>query len=421
MDAFGLAWRGSCDAAKGSLEGSPLRPTVEPEIVMLPPRSVARFALGALALVLLAPLPASAQQTLATGGQSHTVLKGDTLWDLARRYLGDPFLWPQIYKQNTAVVEDPHWIYPGEVLAISGGTTPAVPTTDTPAPVASGAPVGNDAPADAPAEPASLAGLGENAGESADEAGQGLFPRLGSRVEAQETWRIDPRTYRALRPSEFYASGFLTEGREWPMGRMLGPSTPLQIGTTDTRATALLYASVAVTPPTGTKYEVGDSLLVFYLGKEIEPYGSVVHPTGLVRVTSTEGGKTFGNVIALYGPVRQGQFVLPAEKFGDGGRQRAVAVADGIEARVVGWPGYMELKEPLDVVFLDKGQREGVRPGDVFELRRTPMGSGETSDLMATLTVVRVGERTSTVKVAKVASPRIAAGVVAKQVARLPS
>lgn len=420
MGRLGLAWRGFCDAAKGSLEGSPLRPTVEPETVMLPPRSVARATLGALALVLLAPPAASAQQTLAAGGQTHTVLKGDTLWDLARRYLGDPFLWPQIYKQNTAVVEDPHWIYPGEVLTISGGTAPAVPAADTPAPVASGAPAA-EAPAEGNAEPASLAGLGEATGESADEAGQGLFPRLGSRVEAQETWRIDPRTYRALRPSEFYASGFLTEGREWPMGRMLGPSTPLQIGTTDTRATALLYATVAVAPPAGAKYEVGDSLLVFYLGKEIEPYGSVVHPTGLVRVTSTEGGKTFGSVIALYGPVRQGQFILPAEKFGDGGRQRAVPVADGIEARVVGWPGYMELKEPLDVVFLDKGQRDGVRPGDVFELRRTPVGSGETNDLMATLTVVRVGERTSTVKVAKVASPRIAAGVVAKQVARLPS
>src|SRR5258706_10899517 len=40
---------------------------------------------------------------------SYTVKKGDTLWEVSRTLLGDPFLWPQIYKLNTDVVEDPHW------------------------------------------------------------------------------------------------------------------------------------------------------------------------------------------------------------------------------------------------------------------------------------------------------------------------
>ena len=57
-----------------------------------------------LGVIALAAAP-----TLALGQapESHTVREGDTLWDLARQYRGDPFLWPDIYRLNTAVVDRP--------------------------------------------------------------------------------------------------------------------------------------------------------------------------------------------------------------------------------------------------------------------------------------------------------------------------
>jgi len=47
----------------------------------------------------------------------HIIVVDDTLWDLAAEYLGDPWLWPQIWDQNR-YVRDSHWIYPGDPLLI---------------------------------------------------------------------------------------------------------------------------------------------------------------------------------------------------------------------------------------------------------------------------------------------------------------
>jgi hypothetical protein len=53
-------------------------------------------------------------------GRIHTVVRGDTLWDISEAYLGTPWIWPTIWKQNPKVA-NPHRIYPGNRIWISQG------------------------------------------------------------------------------------------------------------------------------------------------------------------------------------------------------------------------------------------------------------------------------------------------------------
>ena len=46
----------------------------------------------------------------------HIVIRGDTLWDIAAHYLGDPFRYPELAELSH--IKDPHWIYPGDVIRI---------------------------------------------------------------------------------------------------------------------------------------------------------------------------------------------------------------------------------------------------------------------------------------------------------------
>ncbi len=95
----------------------------------------AGFSLGLIALTTTeaqhrgSALPAAASATAAVGQagsgpvlnprhpDQHVVVRGDTLWDISAMFLRDPWYWPEIWQINQQV-ENPHLIYPGDLLSL---------------------------------------------------------------------------------------------------------------------------------------------------------------------------------------------------------------------------------------------------------------------------------------------------------------
>lgn len=230
--------------------------------------------------------------------------------------------------------------------------------------------------------------------------------------------------YVPIRPGQSYSAGFLSEMRLLPYGKVLGPVTPQQIRSAAGGAVMAIGATLGIRPPAGASYARGDTLMLAQRTPGPKGWGEVITPTGLARVRGVDGSQTLAEVVAVYGPIRDGQVTLPLEPVSNPGAVQPVKIG-GPAATLIAPREPRELLQPGNIVFIDAGRAAGIRMGDFVEVRRKPArrlnAADQIDELMATGQVVVVNEKHSSVALIRIISPDIAPGTPVIRVATLPN
>lgn len=395
--------------------------------------------LGAAALLLPAALSAQdpappkdttqgqdttpvALQSGVTGERTHTVKRGNTLWDIARMYLNDPFQWPEIYRYNRDVVEDPHWIFPGEILRIPGaGDEPVVEVADTTG-----------------AEPDAT----ERRAGPVRADGPTVFTQQGTptqpppRAEAEPEPAAEEDTLPVVRPGQVVAAPWVD--------RVGGPRGPGQlyrsrelsgISQSADRGPFQLFEEVLFTPPSGATVRLGDRYLAYDHGPIIEGLGQLMVPTGILEVVRLPerirgpGRDVAGvaRVVRLFRVLREPHQLIPFDPTLAivSGRPRRM-LPQGAPVAKVRWI----VNEPVipsvqTYVVIDASSRAAVRVGDefaIFEPRRSGAEGEPTlpETLIGVAQVVRATPYGSTAIIVKHQQPAIRLGAHARVSAKTP-
>ena len=89
-------------------------------VIMEIKKHILFLCLFSIILATLAPMASASEEQTAPEyetGVYYKVRKGDTLWDISKRFFDSPVLWPDLWKENKQIT-NPHWIYPGDQIRL---------------------------------------------------------------------------------------------------------------------------------------------------------------------------------------------------------------------------------------------------------------------------------------------------------------
>jgi len=274
---------------------------------------------------------ASAPAQVLDKEMDYTVKKGDTLWDISKRFYNDAFLWPRLWQQNQYIT-NPHQIAPGDrirlypykVLIEEEAKPPtAEEVKPLPPPTIEAAPP----PLPPPPEIIRLT----------------IFPEIDS-------------------------AGFITDKIEG-IGKIVAAKVDkLQLIAEDEIYIHFLKGISVKKGDQFTIFRVGDPIAHPVIKKKV--VGRKVLIVGTAVITKVSEGQAQTALITLsYEPIAIGDEVSPYFA------PREELAVNTMEQPLYGWIVASQVGEKLelipgDVVYIDLGEDDHVRPGHIFNVLR---------------------------------------------------
>jgi len=307
----------------------------------------------------------------------YLVKEGDTLWDISQRFYGDPFLWPRLWQQNQYVT-NPHQIYPGDRIRLYPYKV--------------------------------LIEIEEEAKPPTVEEVKPLPPPTVE--EAPSPLPPPPEIVRLVIYPEIRSAGFITDAMEG-----IGRIVEAKVDKLELVAEDEIYIHFQK----GFSAQKGDEFMIFRVGEPImhpvmkkKVIGRKVMILGTAVITRTaQDGAQTALITRSYESMVRGDKVTPYFALSE-----ELAV-DTVEEPLYGW--IVASKQPKlelvegDVVYIDLGEVDHIRPGNVFQvLRRGAVVEYPVADtnkkkkkkktvkvklpdeLIARLVVIRTQQKTST-------------------------
>lgn len=374
------------------------------------PRATQRILSPAVAAACLfvAAGQARAQQPTqrpdTTRRQTHVVKPGDTLWDLAHTYLGDPYRWPEIFRLNTGTVANPHWIYPGEVLRLplaapeSTAAQPAAPPVTPPA-------------------------------QAANDESPTVFSSSVRTVTAPTKLAVVTPPAQTIKFGEYLAAPWVdARGGPRGAGKILRGADIPGIGGGAARDRLQDYDRVLFSPPAGGVDSAHTRYLAYTLGPLIEGFGQIVLPTGILEITRPAAPGVAGTamVVDAFGEVQVGQLLLPFDSAAALLRGTAEPITDGRTGKVRWIAGEPVLPTVQHYIVVDLGAASGLNTGDELELYQPmqrptdPAELASPEETIARAQVLRVTAQGATAVITHQTQPAIHDGMAVRVVSKMP-
>ncbi|MGH7423373.1 MAG: LysM peptidoglycan-binding domain-containing protein, partial [Candidatus Methylomirabilales bacterium] len=281
----------------------------------------------------------------------YNVRQGDTLWAIAGRYLDNPRLWPQIWKENP-FVSNPNRIFPGDPLTIPGFAPPPRPLAEAP-PVP---PIGEERVPPPIAPPVEAVAPAEVAPPS--EVAVVTKPEDVIKTPAAPQALAIPR-------AALECSGFVAQKQEIVrVGRIIRP--------VEADNMRHWYWDDLFVDLGGRKVQRGDRFRV------VRPTTTIEHPAtgsrvgikvktlGTVEIVSTAGASPRAKVTYNCEDLADGDLLMEAKELMPPQRGVSQPAHLRVGGTIVGSKEDADSLGQGDIVYVDVGREHGIVPGDEF-------------------------------------------------------